>query len=167
MRATPSVVTDDLEGRKPLPVWAVEIDTGASPAVLRFTSREHAVTFGADAFSARPIEVGTITIESMGAGAFDLKVSDADAYFNSILTVGVELRGREARLYLTVEAATGAGSDKADSILSTMIVQRLSRAQGVVTISLKPRAALFDVDVPRGIVSRETYPGIIPAGAGV
>lgn len=163
----PAVVQDDLRSEQPHPIWCVEIDTGAaSPATIYLTSREHAVTFGAQSFSTRPIAVGTITLQGAGAGASsELKIADADDYWNTLVAAGADPRGREVRLRFTVAAATGAGSSTSDSKTTTWICDGVERTRGEVVLKLVPLVALFDRKIPRNVVTRQLAPGIPPAGA--
>lgn len=163
-RTVPAAVDSDLSGSKPLPIWCLEVDYPGGTVYL--TSREHAVVFGANTFSSKPVEVGEIRLEHGSDGTSQLSIGDADAFWNTILTTGVDLRGREVRLRYTVEAATGAGSSASDAVIDTRLVDGIERSQGLLTIRLVGLlGALARRDLPKGRITRELAPGIPPAGS--
>jgi hypothetical protein len=163
-RSIPSVVQTDLESATPSPIWLVQIPTGTSPATLYYTSREHDVSFGGVTYSARGHSHDGWRFKAAGDGSsIDLRLADLDGAFNTLLAAGAAFEGKRVVLIRTVEAAIGAGSDYANAIHETFIVESVRREQGTFVLRLVFLMTwIFDLDLPRdrNIIDRSFAPGI-------
>lgn len=166
-RGTPSAVTTPYRSEGPDPLLLVHIETGGTPADLRYTSWEAAVEMGGVTWSPRPLELDDTRLEAhTEAGSTDLRIGDGDGYFQTLVAAGVDLTNQRVRLYRTSGAALGSGQPLTDAIRDDWYVESWDRVHGVVVLHLRPLLSIFDIDVPRTTVTRAEFPGI-PDGQAV
>lgn len=164
-RGTPSAVTTPLRAEAPQPIWLVDITTGGSPANLRFASYDGDVVLGGVTFSARPFQPPEVaTTKQSEAGTVELRIADADGYFQTLLAAGMTFGGRRVKLYRTDLAAAVSGSAITDAMRDDYFIEGVARAEGAIIFRLRGVLGIFDLEVPLRTVTRADYPGMPPSG---
>lgn len=160
-RTLPAPLASALRAEAVNPVWLAHIETGGSPADLRFAGYDGDVTFGGATWSARPVEVPEFSIENHNeAPTVELRIGDADGYFQTLLAAGIDLRGRKVRLYRTDLSVTGSSSALTDSLADTFFVEGLARAHGWILLRLRSLLTVLDIEVPLTTVTVSEFPGL-------
>ena len=164
-RGTPSAVTTPLRAEGPQPVWLVDIETGGSPANLRFASYDGDVLLGGYTFSARAFQPPDIaTTKQSEAPTVELRIADADGYFQTLIAAGITFGGRRVRVYRTDLSASGSAAAITDAMRDDFFVEGMTRAEGAAIFRLRGVLGIFDLEVPQRTVTRSDYPGMPPSG---
>lgn len=161
MRSVPAGLLTALREEGPEPLWLVHVETGGSPADLRFAGYDGDVTFGGSTWSRRPIEVPEYSIENhTEAPTIELRVANADGYFDTLIAAGITFGGRRVKVYRTDLSLVGSSSALTDAMTDTFYVESFVRSQGWVILRLRNIVKVLDTELPLRVVDRNTFPGI-------
>lgn len=158
-RGLPSGVQTSWEGTAPTYVRLFELATGGDPVYLRWVRGLEAVTFAGSVFSPRGVDTDRQTFASQAkGGTFDVRVSDADGAFGALIDAGRDFQGRRLTIYRTTRASLGgAGTDAHKDVY---IVDTWVRHGLEIVLTLTSRLALFNVTIPREVMTAERFPGM-------
>lgn len=158
-RGLPSGVQTSWEGTAPTYVRLFELATGGDPIYLRWVRGLEAVTFASSVFSPRGVDADRQTFANQSkGGTFDVRVSDADGAFAALFAAGRDLQGQRLTIYRTTRASLGgAGTDAHKDVY---VVDTYARRGLEVILTVKSRLALFNVTVPREVMTAERFPGM-------
>lgn len=159
-RSTSSTVLTPFRSTNPSHVSLIEIATGdTGTPFIRRTDRDYDVTFNSFVFSAYPNTWSNVTVAShTEQGGVDIKVPDLDGAIATLALSGYCFRSTRVRLWLTDIAATGGSGS--DGYLEHHYVESVECEDGAVTFHCRPQLAVFDVDLPRGTMTRDVFPGL-------
>lgn len=159
-RATAAGVLTAFRSVNPSHVSLVEIATGDSVTpFIRRTDWDSDITFGSLLFTSLPESWGQVAVEPQTQqGGTDIRIADVDGAIAALMLAGHTFRSTRVRMWLTdISATGGAGSD---GYLSYYYVQSVVVEDGVATFHTRPSFAFFDLDLPRGTVTRTDFPGL-------
>lgn len=161
MRTLPAALTNALREEAVEPLLLAHIETGGSPADLRYGAYDGDVVFGGSIWSARPMEVPEFALENhTEAPTLELRVANADGYFDTLIAAGITFGGRKVRLYRTDVSLVGSSSALTDALTETFYVEGFSRAHGWVVFRLRSILTVLDIEVPLRLIDKNLFPGI-------
>lgn len=161
MRSLPAALTNALREEAIEPLWLVHIETGGSPADLRFAAYDGDVVFGGSTWSARPMDLPEFALENhTEAPTLELRLANADGYIDTLIAAGITFGGRKVRIYRTDLSLVGAASALTDALTETYYVEGFARAHGWAVLRLRSILTVLDIEVPLRIVDRNLFPGI-------
>ncbi len=142
------------------PLWLVEIATGiASPTHLRVTNHARSLTFGGNTYTARPFKPGeqSVSVESNADGT-TIEVADLDSAIAGYIASGATFQNAAVELYFTDVAATGGATSY--GYLGSYLVESYTQNDGRVTFHCRPLLAVFGIEIPIRLMTRQDYPGL-------
>lgn len=160
MRSTAAGVLSDFRSANPDVVTLVEVATGdAGTPFIRRCDRESSATFSTFTFEAQPHAFGQIQIAAhTEQGGVDVRLADLDGAIAALALGGSCFRHTRVRIWTTnVGSLGGAGSD---GFLETTFVETVECEDGAVVIHCGGQFAVFDLDLPRGRLTRTEFPGL-------
>jgi hypothetical protein len=161
VRTLPAALTNALREEGPEPLWLVHLETGGSPADLRYAAYDGDVVFGGSTWSARPVEVPDFALENHSeAPTIELRIANADGYFDTLIAAGITFGNRKVRIYRTDVSLVGASSALTDALTETYFVEGFTRVHGWVVFRLRSILAALEIEIPLRVVDRNTFPGI-------
>lgn len=165
-RTFPAALATVLRSEKIQPVWLCHISTGGSPADLRFSAYDGDISFASQTWSRRPFDAPEISAEDHNdAPTRELRIADADGYFQTLLAGGITFGSRRVRLYLTDLTLVGTGSALTDAIVSHFIIEGFTRVHGWAVLRLRSLLSVFEIDLPLTTVTHSEFPGLVDSGA--
>lgn len=165
-RGTDTSLLAELRSSDPQPVTLIAIETGSSPAWIRYTDHETAITFptaGGDSYSARPIEVSEVRIDGQDRQAITVVLADVDLELDTWLLT-IDFRYRKLVRYLVERDSLDSGAKAVKDIYRIVHHERSDRT---ITFQGEPLAAILArVVLPARVMMREDFPGI-PSEGGI
>jgi hypothetical protein len=160
-RGTPSSVTTPYRSEAPEPLWLLHLETGGTPADVRYANFDGEISWGGQTWSHRGIQVDDIHQEGIETvEPLSIRLADGDSNWKTLLDGGAQFEGTRVRLYRTDRDVVAAGGAITEAVREDFFVESVVRIHGAVELRCRPMLAVFSIEVPLQTVTRTEFPGI-------